>query len=441
MSWKVSMVIIENSSKEKQDEKILRALGWNHFALKEETTLSENLSKRDGTISIGYYNNAIVICDDYKFSKAFCTNDYETKEEKALCEVFPNKEILSINCNGTHNAHGYSLTKNGKKQRFKYVMEGFPKCEGGRELKEEKEIYETAFKKENNVYQWKYDSLPDAVFLENQLMEEFTFKVGKRILGVELGTAEDEELMSKIIFKKYKKLDIPNESPLNFQKTKLTEIPNQQTNSQNQTFSKITNHNEEMIEVEEFSTIRWQSEMFARLPSYDKQIRWVSVSITTVLMVTFFLGITYLIAFGLKLIGFPMGKVYWGTAIVFLIFLLSRIYKALKGEKPRSNTTNSILKSAKANHLDIDRINRRVVQIKQDGIDYISEDGKILTFAFSEMIFAQIDHEVLLIANRDTNLVNTLKLMGLSKEDKYQIKKWLAKKSNNNRQFKWTDLT
>ena len=439
MSWKVSMLLIKNDSNEKQDEKILQALGWNDFAFVEETTLSETLFPRDGSISIGYYNNAIVICEDLQFSRPFCTNDYVTKEEQSLCELFPNKEIMSINCNGTHNAHGYSLTKNGKKFRYKFVMEGFPKCEGGTELKEEEEIYQKAFSKENNIYQWKFDSLPETVFLENQLMEEFTFKVGKRILGIELGTAEDDELMSKIAFKKYKKLETPQSQNLNYK-----EPINKESSSdskENNTLSRIISFHEEMIVLEEFSTIRWQAKMYSRINSLNNKIRIGRKLIIYSFVIFAILGFAFTISFLLKFIGFPMGGIYWTVVFLFLIFILSRVYKVLSKQAEKDYLAQSVLDSAKSNNMDIEKVVRRIVRFKPNFIEWERNNGQLTTVTFLDMIFAQMDEDVIIIASKVDNLVNTIKLSGLSKEDKYQIKNWMKKKSNDNRQFKWTDLT
>ena len=438
MSFKLSALVIENPSKTKNDKAILNALGWRQFSLVEETTFAACMLPRDGSISIGYYNNAIVICEDLQFSRPFCTNDYTTEEELALSKLFPNQEILSLNCYGTNNSHGYSLTKDGKKLRYKFVMHSFPKCEGGEELKEELAIYKQAISKENNVYKWKFDNLPDSEFLEDQLMEEFTFKVGKRLLGVEIGTGEDEELMSNTVFRKYKKETLTSDA---VPEKKNISTQNFQSNNNENGHSQINLINDDNIVMQEFTSVRWQADVYNIGLKNDGKAKVVGLPIGFVFITIMILGVAFILEFILNLVGFKMGSTYWSIFFVFILFICYRLYKIQSDKSSSDYFSKGIIKDAQNKNIDVDKIIQKEVRFTSHSIQWeIKENGTIMNFPYNEIKSAQLGQDFIYLSRKNETF-QSIKLVGLSKEEKYQISEWMRRKSNINNTFEWVELT
>jgi hypothetical protein len=204
MGWKSSLIIIENKENFTDENSILQAIGKSEYEFKEEVTLDECIYPNDKSINIGYYNGNIIICDDYQIttiSLEGAENLNLTKDEEKLVELFPKSEIVSVACHSAINYHGYSIIKNGTKERLKIISSDTEKIEFGKRAEEENIIYEKSYSKDNQNF-WK-DESDDEDFTEDQLMEDFTFGVAKRRLGVLLDHSDGEELMEKIIFKKY----------------------------------------------------------------------------------------------------------------------------------------------------------------------------------------------------------------------------------------------
>ena len=212
MGWKTSMILIENCYAFNDDTTLLKAIGKANYEFDSEVTLEECLYPDDGSINIGYYNNTVIICDDYQITaKSLEQSDGLNliPEENALVALFPQAEILSVSCHSVVNFHGYSLIKRGLKTRLKIAVDG-EIIEHGKPFEEEFKIYATSFIKEGIRY-WNDENYPeDEPYTEDCLMEDFTFGVAKRHLGVLLDHEEGEELLEKVIFKKYKN---PNATP------------------------------------------------------------------------------------------------------------------------------------------------------------------------------------------------------------------------------------
>ncbi len=202
------MITVNNQPAERvSDRVLLEHLGFGHYEAAGETTLEDCLLPMDESINIGYYNNHLIICDDYLLSdrlerlKGFAQlSDYE----RTLSSLFPQSEILTTSCHSGINLHMYTLIQNDERKRFKAITSESPVMEYGELLEEEKKIYaqsamingKRVFKNGENTYDC----------TEDQLMEAFTFGVAKRHLGVMISTGEDEQLMSATIFRKYRRV-------------------------------------------------------------------------------------------------------------------------------------------------------------------------------------------------------------------------------------------
>jgi hypothetical protein len=62
----------------------------------------------------------------------------------------------------------------------------------GEQFEEEQKIYDRS-KLVNGQHIWEFDSLPGDEFKEDQMMEEFTFEVAKRLLGVRIDSDEGDK--------------------------------------------------------------------------------------------------------------------------------------------------------------------------------------------------------------------------------------------------------
>lgn len=203
MGWKMSMIIIQNPENFQDEKHILNTLGMGQHQYSCVTTLENCIYPRDESINIGYYNNCIIICDDFQLTGKFIM-DQTSVEELGLAKLFPKSEILSVSCLNLTKFHGYSLVKNGRIVRAKaidprniyYVNIGAP-------LKEEKLIYDKGELRHSKYY-W-IAAPQNQELTEDEMMEDFTFNVAQRLLGVRLNEMEADQLCYEIPFKKYSK--------------------------------------------------------------------------------------------------------------------------------------------------------------------------------------------------------------------------------------------
>lgn len=205
MGWKSSLIIIENKEHFTDEEAVLKAIGKSNYTFDKELTLDECIYPNDASINIGYYNGNMIISDDYQITKNAlerATSLQLTKEEKGLVSLFPKVEIVSVACHSAINYHGYSFIQYGRKKRLKIISSDTPIIEFGERIEEEQEIYKTSYSRDNKNY-WKSEYDPEDELTEDQLMEAFTFGIAKRRLGVLLYEGSGEELMEKVLFKRY----------------------------------------------------------------------------------------------------------------------------------------------------------------------------------------------------------------------------------------------
>ena len=207
MGFKASMIIIKEPSNAISDRDLLSKLGFPDFSFSGDTTLEECMYPDDKSINTGHFNNCLIISDDYQLTTSLeqsNTPQSLSEYENVLTGLYPNSEILTVACHSAVNYHLYSLVKDGQKIRFKKVVHGEPLIEYGNRIDEEEKVY--AYSKVIDGQRmfrstYKDDEVYDNT--EDQMMEDFTFGVAKRLLGVMISTEEDEELMFEIPFKKY----------------------------------------------------------------------------------------------------------------------------------------------------------------------------------------------------------------------------------------------
>jgi hypothetical protein len=209
MCFKASMIIIHRPFRAVQEEVLLRYLNFNDLEFRETTTMESCIYPGDKSISIGYYNDNIIICEDYLLTSNLEVTDDPSSlagYEEALSDVFPDSEILTVACHASVNYHLYSLVKNGEKLRFKRVIASSPILEYGRRLAEEELIYaESRVIEGKRLFENRKEDHHNHAITEDQLMEDFAFGVAKRHLGVKISSGQENALMERTPFKKYVK--------------------------------------------------------------------------------------------------------------------------------------------------------------------------------------------------------------------------------------------
>jgi hypothetical protein len=207
MGWKASVIIVKQPSSTISDEELLKMLGFANVSFSGDTTFEECMYPSDNSISLGYYNDCLIITDDYKLTTSLdlaknpqSLSDYE----KVLTQLYPDTEVLTVACHSGTNYHLYSLVKNGQKLRFKKAISDEPVIEYGDRIEEEEKVY--AYSKiidGQRMFRSQYRNEEVYEYTEDQFMEAFAFGVAKRHLGVMISTDEDEVLMFETPFKKY----------------------------------------------------------------------------------------------------------------------------------------------------------------------------------------------------------------------------------------------
>ncbi|MFK8005251.1 MAG: hypothetical protein AB8H03_02730 [Saprospiraceae bacterium] len=208
MGWKASMLIIQNTSGVKTAEEVIEKVEHDYYELAGETTLESCINPRDKSIYIGFYKENIIVTMDAEYV-LMSIIEGEGGIEDRFNDLCPGGEIMGVFCQSTTNMHGYFLNKDGDRVRHKMISFEGPRLEYGERFEEEIEIYKDAKKDENGVEYWSYGENDSDRYEENQLMENFTFGVAKRLLGVQLDHTEGEDLMFQVKFKKFVKAENP----------------------------------------------------------------------------------------------------------------------------------------------------------------------------------------------------------------------------------------
>ena len=203
------MIIVHRPSTLLPEEALLEHLELNDLIFRGTTTMDSCIYPGDKSVSIGYFNDNIVICEDYLLTTSLeITDDPVTLAgyEQTLTSLFPGCEILTVACHSSVNYHLYSLARDGKRIRFKRVIASGPILEHGMRLPEEEPIYASSRVIDGKRFfeTRRLDHTTHAV-TEDQLMEDFAFGVAKRHLGVMISSGEEDELMFGTPFKKFTK--------------------------------------------------------------------------------------------------------------------------------------------------------------------------------------------------------------------------------------------
>ena len=181
MGWYVSMIVIKNTDEIQDENQILEALDLSHFKYSEEVNMNEVFHPRDNSVSIGFHDDFIIICDDFRFTDLFFTQSTSDVEE-ALIELFPTSNILSICYMSNIDFKGYAVIKNGEKVRFK--------------TNEESDNEDTSQNMMGDIPKEELMIFEDKDF-------EFISQMVNKVLGLDLESDEANVLYDDYIFKKY----------------------------------------------------------------------------------------------------------------------------------------------------------------------------------------------------------------------------------------------
>ncbi|MBL7981402.1 MAG: hypothetical protein JNL52_06275 [Flavobacteriales bacterium] len=187
------MIIVERPGPNVDDEQLLHELGFASFASLGTETLEGAVESRNAFIGIGRCNGHLIITEGHKLTEKL----ERTKDpaallpyEQTLSRLFPGSEVLSVACHSTSNYAMHSLVKDGVKLRYRRID-----CDGkalvhGAPLAEEEPIYARS-QMIGGVRMFRGEEPGGAYeYTEDQLMEDFTFEVAKRHLGVRLDRDE-----------------------------------------------------------------------------------------------------------------------------------------------------------------------------------------------------------------------------------------------------------
>ncbi len=202
MGWKTSLIII-TSTPEIEDQRLLNILGLKGSTPKSDIVFEDTTGFHTDKVSIGRYNGNLIICEWSIPEKVIQNN--QTDIERILMDSFPYSEICFIQLVSTVNFWGYKLIDNGKVLRHRA---GDGQRNGtyfdiGEPLAQEKELLAKSYFDEAGNRLYIFEDDPNEIYTEDQVGEEFVFKLCARYLGLPLD--EDDEFLYGIKFSCYQK--------------------------------------------------------------------------------------------------------------------------------------------------------------------------------------------------------------------------------------------
>lgn len=199
MGWKLSAIFI-NSIKQIDDVELFSNLGYKNVTPLPSKFFEEILNPKEGELYISTYKGNTILCIPtlpYLFLEETLRD-----EETVLIKTFPNAEISSLVLQSVVNFYGFTLIKSGNKIRAKggSADDGVA-VDFGEPLKEEIELLKKSKINRDGERVYVLDDYPNEEFTEDQLGEDFIFKMSERYLGKQIDYEDD--LLFKIEFRGY----------------------------------------------------------------------------------------------------------------------------------------------------------------------------------------------------------------------------------------------
>ena len=180
MGWKIYLIAITNAANVNTTD-VPKKLGLDNLKPTKEINIQEAQYERG--ISIGKYGDKIFIVSPDLVFKFYDKTPSEL--EKKLSAEFPNSEIAVIAINQTSDLYGYSVIKNGKRQRTKSGADLELYVDYGDKLPEEIEISKEKLFDDEELKEMKedYSKAELKKVIEQEISFRTTFRLTKRYFG------------------------------------------------------------------------------------------------------------------------------------------------------------------------------------------------------------------------------------------------------------------
>ena len=180
MGWKIYLIAITNAANIHTAD-VPKKLGLDNLKPTKEINIHEAQYERG--ISIGKYGDKIFIISSDLVFKFYDKKPSDL--EKKLSAEFPNSEIAVIAINQTSDLYGYSIIKNGKRQRTKSGADLELYVDYGDKLPEEIEISKEKLFDDEELKEMKEDYSKGELkkVLEQEISFRTTFRLTKRYFG------------------------------------------------------------------------------------------------------------------------------------------------------------------------------------------------------------------------------------------------------------------
>ena len=180
MGWKIYLIAITNAANINTAD-VPKKLGLDNLKPTKEINIHEAQYERG--ISIGKYGDKIFIISSDLVFKFYDKKPSDL--EKKLSAEFPNSEIAVIAINQTSDLYGYSIIKNGKRQRTKSGADLELYVDYGDKLPEEIEISKEKLFDDEGLKEMKEDYSKSELkkVLEQEIIFRTTFRLTKRYFG------------------------------------------------------------------------------------------------------------------------------------------------------------------------------------------------------------------------------------------------------------------
>ncbi len=189
MGWKASMIII-NSEQTFDQQELFESLGYFELEKKGSEYFDSIMNPEEDLLYIGKYKGNTIICMQGLPLESM--EESLSNAESILSFKFPDTDITTFILHSVVNLWGYSIAKNGKKVRVRIgSSEGGTMVDFGDMMEEEKELFAQSKLKENGERIFVLDDMPEEVFAEDQVGENFVFDISRKYFGESLDACDE----------------------------------------------------------------------------------------------------------------------------------------------------------------------------------------------------------------------------------------------------------
>jgi len=180
MSWKLYLIVITNAAKISTAE-VPEKIGVDNLSPKQEISLHQAQSAKG--LFIGKHKDKLVIV-----SQDLVFDFYEKSPsdfEKKVLAAFPNSEIAVLTLNGTTDLYGYSIIKDGKRQRVKSGADLELYVDYGEKLQEEIDVLKEKLFDDDELQEMKeeYSKQELKKVIDQEVSIRAAFRLSKRYFG------------------------------------------------------------------------------------------------------------------------------------------------------------------------------------------------------------------------------------------------------------------